>query len=214
MVKYGGSLSGEHGDGQARGEFLPAMFGPELMQAFREFKKLWDPANRMNPGKLIDAYKVDENLRLGPHYKPVTLQTRLALRTPTGEGFGRAAEQCIGMGKCRAKSGGTMCPSYRGTGEERYSTRGRARLLWEMLQGEVIEDGWRSEDVKEALEWCLACKGCRSDCPTHTDMAAYKAEFLSHYYEKKRRPAGVVISSFFLLGIVFCHRGDNTYKNI
>ena len=191
VVQYGGSLSGEHGDGQARAEFLPAMYGPELMQAFREFKRLWDPANRMNPGKLVDAYKVDENLRLGPQYKPVTLQTRFAFRTDVGEGFGRAAEQCVGMGKCRAKSGGTMCPSYRGTGEERYSTRGRARLLWEMLQGEVIKDGWQSEDVKEALDWCLSCKGCRSDCPTHTDMAAYKAEFLSHYYEKKIRPPAV-----------------------
>ena len=195
VVKYGGSLSGEHGDGQARAEFLPAMYGPELMQAFREFKKIWDPANRMNPGKLVnpegEVLRVDENLRLGPKYKPVTLRTRFAFRTPTGEGFGRAAEQCIGMGKCRARSGGTMCPSYRGTGEERYSTRGRARLLWEMLQGEVIAEGWQSDAVKEALDWCLACKGCRSDCPTHTDMAAYKAEFLSHYYEKKRRPAAV-----------------------
>ncbi len=188
VVKYGGSLSGEHGDGQARAEFLPAMYGPELMQAFREFKRIWDPQNRMNPGKLIDAYKVDENLRLGPQYKPVTLQTRFAFKSDVGDGFARAAEHCIGMGKCRAKAGGTMCPSYRATGEERYSTRGRSRLLWEMLQGEVITDGWQSEEVKEALDWCLACKGCRSDCPTHTDMAAYKAEFLSHYYEKKARP--------------------------
>ncbi len=193
VVKYGGSLSGEHGDGQARAEFLPAMYGPELMQAFREFKRIWDPLNRMNPGKLIDAYKVDENLRLGPQYKPVTLQTTLAFKSDVGDGFGRAAEHCIGMGKCRAKTGGTMCPSYRATGEERYSTRGRARLLWEMLQGEVITDGWRSEEVKEALDWCLACKGCRSDCPTHTDMAAYKAEFLSHYYEKKSRPLALQV---------------------
>jgi FAD/FMN-containing dehydrogenase/Fe-S oxidoreductase len=191
VVKYGGSLSGEHGDGQARAEFLPAMYGPELMQAFREFKRIWDPANRMNPGKLVDAYKVDENLRLGPQYKPVTVRTRLAFRTQTGDGFARAAEQCVGMGKCRSKAGGTMCPSYRATGEERYSTRGRARLLWEMLQGEVIREGWQSDEVKEALDWCLACKGCRSDCPTHTDMAAYKAEFLSHYYEAKRRPPAV-----------------------
>ncbi len=191
VVKYGGSLSGEHGDGQARAEFLPAMYGPDLMQAFREFKRIWDPGNRMNPGKLIDAYRVDENLRLGPQYKPVTLQTRLAFTSDVGDGFGRAAEHCIGMGKCRAKTGGTMCPSYRATGEERYSTRGRSRLLWEMLQGEVITDGWQNEDVKEALDWCLACKGCRSDCPTHTDMAAYKAEFLSHYYEGKARPLAV-----------------------
>jgi FAD/FMN-containing dehydrogenase/Fe-S oxidoreductase len=191
VVKYGGSLSGEHGDGQARAEFLPAMYGPELMQAFREFKCIWDPANRMNPGKLVDAYRVDENLRLGPQYKPVSVQTKLAFLSEVGDGFGRAAEHCVGMGKCRAKSGGTMCPSYRATGEERYSTRGRARLLWEMLQGELIKDGWQSEEVKEALDWCLACKGCRSDCPTHTDMASYKAEFLSHYYEKKMRPPAV-----------------------
>ena len=188
VVKYGGSLSGEHGDGQARAEFLPRMFGPELMQAFREFKAAWDPANRMNPGKLINAYPVDANLRQGPDYKPVTLQTRLAFLSEAGDGFVRATEHCIGMGKCRASSGGTMCPSYRATREERYSTRGRSRLLGEMLRGEVITDGWQSEDVKEALDWCLACKGCRSDCPTHTDMAAYKAEFLSHYYEKHARP--------------------------
>jgi Fe-S oxidoreductase len=195
VVKYGGSLSGEHGDGQARAEFLPAMYGPELMRAFSEFKRIWDPLNRMNPGKLVNAagevLRVDENLRLGPHYKPVTLQTRFAFRSEVGDGFARAAEHCVGMGKCRSKSGGTMCPSYRATGEERYSTRGRARLLWEMLQGEVITDGWRSEAVKEALDWCLACKGCRSDCPTHTDMAAYKAEFMSHYYEKRVRSPAV-----------------------
>ncbi|MEO8719003.1 MAG: FAD-linked oxidase C-terminal domain-containing protein, partial [Burkholderiales bacterium] len=195
VVKYGGSLSGEHGDGQARAEFLPAMYGPELMRAFREFKRIWDPLNRMNPGKLVNAVgevlRVDENLRLGPQYKPVTMQTRLAFRGEIGDGFGRAVERCIGMGKCRAKAGGTMCPSYRATGEERYSTRGRARLLWEMLQGEVVTDGWQSEEVKEALDWCLACKGCRSDCPTHTDMAAYKSEFLSHYYEKRMRPLAV-----------------------
>jgi FAD/FMN-containing dehydrogenase/Fe-S oxidoreductase len=188
VVKYGGSLSGEHGDGQARAEFLPRMFGPELMQAFREFKAAWDPANRMNPGKLINAYPVDAHLRLGPEYKPVALATRFAFQSPVGDGFVRATEHCIGMGKCRASSGGTMCPSYRATREERYSTRGRSRLLAEMLRGEVITEGWQSEEVKEALDWCLACKGCRSDCPTHTDMAAYKAEFLSHYYENHARP--------------------------
>jgi Fe-S oxidoreductase/FAD/FMN-containing dehydrogenase len=188
VVKYGGSLSGEHGDGQAKAEFLPLMFGPELMQAFREFKAAWDPAGRMNPGKLIDALPAHANLRFGPEYKPVHLDTRFAFNSEVGDGFVRATEHCIGMGKCRSASGGTMCPSYRATNEERYSTRGRARLLQEMLRGEVITEGWQSEDVKEALEWCLACKGCRSDCPTHTDMAAYKAEFLSHYYEKHARP--------------------------
>ena len=192
VVKYGGSLSGEHGDGQAKAEFLPAMYGEELMGAFREFKAIWDPQNRMNPGKLVSArgnvYAVDENLRQGPAYKPVTFATRLAFRSEVGDGFTRATEHCVGMGKCRAKSGGTMCPSYRATGEERYSTRGRARLLFEMLQGDVIKDGWQSDEVKEALDWCLACKGCKSDCPTHTDMATYKAEFLSHYYEQHARP--------------------------
>ncbi len=192
VVKYGGSLSGEHGDGQAKAEFLPAMYGPELMAALREFKAIWDPHDRMNPGKLVSArgtvYRADQNLRLGPEYRPVTLATRLAFKSEVGDGFTRATEHCIGMGKCRAASGGTMCPSYRATGEERYSTRGRARLLNEMLRGEVITDGWASEEVKEALEWCLACKGCRSDCPTHTDMASYKAEFLSHYYEHHARP--------------------------
>jgi FAD/FMN-containing dehydrogenase/Fe-S oxidoreductase len=192
VVKYGGSLSGEHGDGQAKAEFLPAMYGPELMEAMREFKAIWDPEDRMNPGKLVSARgevnRADQNLRLGPDYRPVTLATRFAFKTDVGDGFTRATEHCIGMGKCRAASGGTMCPSYRATGEERYSTRGRARLLNEMLRGEVITDGWQSEDVKEALEWCLACKGCRSDCPTHTDMASYKAEFLSHYYERRPRP--------------------------
>ncbi|HEU4923826.1 MAG TPA: FAD-binding and (Fe-S)-binding domain-containing protein, partial [Burkholderiales bacterium] len=188
VVKYGGSLSGEHGDGQAKGELLPIMFGPELMQVFREFKRAWDPQNRMNPGKLIDALPLDANLRLGPQYKPVSVKTKFSFLSPVGDGFVRAAEHCIGMGKCRARSGGTMCPSYRATHEERYSTRGRARLLAEMLRGEVITEGWASEEVKEALDWCLACKGCRSDCPTHTDMAAYKAEFLSHYYETHRRP--------------------------
>ena len=188
VVRYGGSLSGEHGDGQARAEFLPVMFGPELMQAFREFKAAWDPANRMNPGKLINAYPVDANLRLGPQYRPVSLQTRFAFASDVGDGFVRAVEHCVGLGRCRSALGGTMCPSYRATREERYSTRGRSRLLAEMLRGELIADGWQSEDVREALDWCLACKGCASDCPTHTDMAAYKAEFLSHYYEKHARP--------------------------
>ncbi|ACD21049.1 FAD-binding and (Fe-S)-binding domain-containing protein [Paraburkholderia phytofirmans] len=188
VVEFGGSLSGEHGDGQAKAEFLPIMYGPELMQAMEQFKAIWDPANRLNPGKVVHAYRADENLRMGPAYKPVTLQTRLTFASQEGEGFQREIERCIGMGKCRSLEGGTMCPSYRATREEKYSTRGRAHLFWEMLQGDVIADGWQSREVKEALDTCLACKGCKSDCPTHTDMASYKAEFLSHYYETNRRP--------------------------
>ena len=151
VVKYGGSLSGEHGDGHARAEFLPLMFGDELMQAFREFKALWDPGNRMNPGKIVDAFRVDEHLRLGPQYKPVTMTTKLAFSSPEGNGFTRAVARCVGMGKCRASKGGTMCPSYRGTREERYSTRGRARLLGEMLRGELITDGWHSGEVNASF---------------------------------------------------------------
>ncbi|MBN3786790.1 FAD-binding oxidoreductase [Burkholderia sp. Ac-20353] len=188
VVDFGGSLSGEHGDGQAKAEFLPIMYGPELMQAMAEFKAIWDPSNRLNPGKVINAYRADENLRLGPAYKPVTLQTKLTFASPEGDGMQRAIERCIGMGKCRSLDGGTMCPSYRATREEKFSTRGRAHLFWEMLQGDVIKDGWNSAEVKEALDACLGCKGCKSDCPTHTDMASYKSEFLSHYYETHRRP--------------------------
>jgi len=188
VVDFGGSLSGEHGDGQAKAEFLPIMYGPEIMQAMEEFKAIWDPANRLNPGKVVNAYRADENLRMGPAYKTVTLATKLTFESPEGDGMQRALERCIGMGKCRSLDGGTMCPSFRATREERFSTRGRAHLFWEMLQGEVIEDGWNSTEVKEALDTCLACKGCKSDCPTHTDMASYKAEFLSHYYENHRRP--------------------------
>lgn len=187
VVKFGGSLSGEHGDGQAKAEFLPIMYGEELMQAFREFKAIWDPSGMMNPGKLVDAYRADENLRMGPDYRPVQLSTVFSYAERDG-GFSRAVERCIGMGKCRAKEGGVMCPSYRATGDELHSTRGRSRLLFEMLRGEVIDDGWRSEAVKEALDSCLSCKGCRSDCPTHVDMATYKAEFLSGYYANRPRP--------------------------
>jgi len=188
VVKYGGSLSGEHGDGQAKAEFLPIMYGEELMQAFREFKAIWDPDNRMNPGKVIDPYRADENLKYGPDYKPARPATQFSFISQEGHGFNRAVERCVGMGKCRAHTGGVMCPSYRATREERYSTRGRARLLAEMLRGEIIHDGWRNEEVREALDLCLACKGCKSDCPTHTDMASYKAEFMHHHYLGRLRP--------------------------
>ena len=188
VVKYGGSLSGEHGDGQAKAEFLPIMYGEELMQAFREFKAIWDPDNRMNPGKVIDPYRADENLKYGPDYKPARPATQFSFISQEGHGFNRAVERCVGMGKCRAHAGGVMCPSYRATREERFSTRGRARLLAEMLRGEIIHDGWRNEEVREALDLCLACKGCKSDCPTHTDMASYKAEFMHHHYLGRLRP--------------------------
>jgi FAD/FMN-containing dehydrogenase/Fe-S oxidoreductase len=185
VVRYGGSLSGEHGDGQSRGELLPRMFGPELMEAFRQFKALWDPGNKMNPGKLVSPYRLDEHLRVAA-YHPPDVSTHFAY---LAEGsFADAAMRCVGVGKCRKTDGGAMCPSYMGTGEETHATRGRARLLFEMMQGEVITDGFRSDAVREALDLCLSCKSCKTECPVGVDMATYKAEFLAHYYEGRRRP--------------------------
>ncbi|HET7104442.1 MAG TPA: FAD-binding and (Fe-S)-binding domain-containing protein [Terracidiphilus sp.] len=195
VVDAGGSLSGEHGDGQARAALLPRMFGPELMQAFQEFKALWDPDNRMNPGKLVDAVRVYdpvENLRhlAAP---PAGAQTHEALEThfvfaADGGSLERAAERCVGVGACRKAEGGVMCPSYRATGQEQHSTRGRARLLWEMLAGALREEGFRSEAVREAMDLCLSCKACKSECPTQVDMAAYKAEFLAQHFKGRLRP--------------------------
>ncbi len=187
VTSYGGSLSGEHGDGQARGSLLPIMFGDEIMRAFRDFKSTWDPLGRMNPGKVIDAYPVDENLRWGTHYQPWEPTTHFSFREDRGS-FAYAANRCVGTGKCRKHDSGTMCPSYMATRDEKHSTRGRARLLFEMLEGNPLRHGWRDEAVKEALDLCLACKGCRGECPVNVDMATYKAEFLAHYYQARRRP--------------------------
>lgn len=185
VVSYGGSLSGEHGDGQARGELLERMYGPELIEAFREFKRIWDPQWKMNPGKVIDPYRLDENLRL-IQYHPLPVETTFQFPDDK-RNFSRVAYRCVGVGKCRSDSG-TMCPSYMVTHEEKHSTRGRARLLFEMMNGEVITDGWQSEEVHESLDLCLACKGCKGDCPVNVDMATYKSEFLSHYFAKGAHP--------------------------
>jgi len=187
VITYGGSLSGEHGDGQSRAELLPKMFGPELVQAFREFKGLWDPDWKMNPGKIVEPYKLDENLRLGADYKPWKPQTHFQFPEDQGS-LANATLRCVGVGKCRHDEGGVMCPSFRVTREEEHSTRGRAHLLWEMTKGDVIQDGWRDQQVKDSLDLCLACKGCKSDCPVGVDVATYKSEFLAHYYEGRRRP--------------------------
>ena len=191
-VKYGGSLSGEHGDGQARGEFLHKMFGEKLVEAFREFKSIWDPDWKMNPGKVIEPYRMDENLRLGATYDPWEPETHFKFPEDHGS-FAHATLRCVGIGKCRRKDGenaedDTMCPSFMVTHEERHTTRGRTHHLWEMLNGNVIASGWRDENVKEALDLCLACKGCKGDCPVNVDMATYKAEFLSHYWQGRLRP--------------------------
>jgi Fe-S oxidoreductase len=186
VVGLGGTLSGEHGDGQARGELLVKMYGPELMEAFREFKRIWDPQWKMNPGKKIDAYKLDENLRLGADYNPPKIKTNFSFPAEHGD-FSEAASRCVGVSKCRKDEKGTMCPSYMATREEMHSTRGRARLLFEMLQGDPLKEGWRSQPVHDALDLCLACKACKTECPLNVDMATYKAEFLSHYYEGRMR---------------------------
>jgi Fe-S oxidoreductase len=196
VLSFGGSLSGEHGDGQSRAELLPKMFGPELIQAFREFKAIWDPEGKMNPGKVVDPYRADENLRLGADYRPPQPATHFQF--PVDGGFTRAMLRCVGVGECRREHGGTMCPSYRVTREEMHSTRGRARLLFEMLEGAPLTGGWRDPHVKEALDLCLACKGCKSDCPVNVDMASYKAEFLSHYYARRLRPVAA-----YSMGLIY-----------
>src|SRR6266404_3292041 len=187
VISYGGSLSGEHGDGQSRGALLPKMFGPELMRAFTEFKSIWDPGNKMNPHKVVSPYLPTENLRLGVDYKPLLPKTHFAFPGDNGS-LPQATLRCIGLGACRKQDGGAMCPSYMVTLEEEHSTRGRAHLLFEMLQGEVIREGWQDEHVKKALDLCLSCKACKSECPANVDLATYRAEFLSHYYENKARP--------------------------
>ncbi|MFF3322946.1 FAD-binding and (Fe-S)-binding domain-containing protein [Streptomyces sp. NPDC002889] len=191
VVAHGGSLSGEHGDGQARAELLPRMYGDELVALFGRFKDLWDPAGIMNPGILVRPDPLDANLRFEVLPK---LPVDVAFGYPhDGGDFAGAVRRCVGVAKCRtdtaASGGGVMCPSYRATGEEQHSTRGRARLLHEMLAGEIVTDGWRSTEVRDALDLCLSCKGCRSDCPVGVDMATYKAEFLHHHYAGRRRPA-------------------------
>ena len=157
VLSFGGSLSGEHGDGQSRGELLPKMFGPALMGAFEEFKSIWDPDWKMNPGKIVRPYRVDENLRLGTDYRPPSMPTHFNFPQDNFS-FARASIRCVGVGECRREQGGTMCPSYRVTREEMHSTRGRAHLLFELLEGDPLTGGWRDEHVKESLDLCLACR--------------------------------------------------------
>lgn len=187
VVAYGGSLSGEHGDGQQRSDLLDVMFGKELVGAFAEFKAIWDPDGRMNPGRIVEPASRLADLRIGPENPRIDPPVHFAYEEDGGS-FRHATHRCVGVGECRKQSGGTMCPSYRATRDEEHVTRGRAHLLFEMLRGDVIADGWKSDEVHDALELCLACKGCTAECPVNVDMPTYKAEFLAHYHESRRRP--------------------------
>ena len=190
VAAHGGSLSGEHGDGQARAELLPRMYGAEMVTLFERAKGVWDPDDLLNPGMLVRPAPLDSNLRFSVlPSKPVDV----VFGYPSDGGdFAAAVRRCVGVAKCRTtevNGSAVMCPSFRATGEEAHSTRGRARLLHEMLAGELVTDGWQSTEVRDALDLCLSCKGCRTDCPVGVDMATYKAEFLHHHYEGRRRPA-------------------------
>ncbi|WP_430782769.1 FAD-binding and (Fe-S)-binding domain-containing protein [Actinoplanes sp. G11-F43] len=188
VVSYGGSLSGEHGDGRARSEMLSRMYSPEAMDLFRRIKGVFDPRNLLNPGNLVDPDPVDANIRVSQGRK-VTVPLALAYHADGGD-FNQAVHRCTGVGKCRVDTrvlGGVMCPSFLATKDEKDSTRGRARVLQEMMDGDLVPD-WRSPAVHDALDLCLSCKGCASDCPTGIDMAAYKSEVIHQSYKGRVRP--------------------------
>ncbi|GAB2816724.1 FAD-binding and (Fe-S)-binding domain-containing protein [Lentzea nigeriaca] len=186
VVRHGGTLSGEHGDGRARSELLEVMYSPAVIGAFEAFKRTFDPDGLLNPGVIVAPAAVDTDLALDiPRPQG---RTTLFTFPHDQDGFAGAVRRCVGVGRCRSNSGGVMCPSYRATGEENHSTRGRARMLQEMLRGDVVRDGWRSTEVKDALDLCLSCKACSTDCPTGVDMATYKAEFLHQHYRGRIRP--------------------------
>lgn len=190
VAGYGGSLSGEHGDGRARGELLPLMYSPDALALLKAVKHTFDPDNLLNPGVVVDPAPLDADLRI-PAAPVLRRDLALAYRHDGGD-FTQAVHRCTGVGKCRADNTGigeVMCPSYQATREEKDSTRGRARVLQEMINGTDVRGGWRSPEVHEALDLCLSCKGCASDCPTGVDMAAYKAEVLHQSYRGRIRPA-------------------------
>ena len=192
VANLGGSLSGEHGDGLARSELLPMMFRPELIGAFRDFKRIFDPDSMMNPGVIVDPHPLDSHLKLGANYRPREIATHFNFSAEGG--LAGAALKCVGIGKCRKTEAGTMCPSYMATREEIHSTRGRARILFEALTTDLLPGGFADPALRDALELCLSCKGCRSECPSSVDMAAYRAEFFFNYYQRHRRPLS---SAFF-----------------
>ncbi len=187
VVAHGGTLSGEHGDGRARSELLPRMFSPELIRTFGIWKAIWDEAGLLNPGIVVDPLPFTADLR-SPRPTLISLDPAFAHAADGGD-LRQAVERCIGVGRCVSRQGAAlMCPSYRATGEERHSTRGRSRLLQEMIAGSLADEGWRSTEVRDALDLCLSCRACATECPTGVDMATYKSEFLDHHYRGLRRP--------------------------
>ena len=186
VLEFGGAFSGEHGDGLARSHFNEKLFGPELYGAFRQVKQAFDPKNLMNPGKIVDAPPMTESLRTGPSYK--TWQPETILDFGNQGGFAAAVEMCSGMGVCRKKLGGTMCPSYMATLEEEHSTRGRANALRAVLSGKVPKEDFAGRRLYDVLDLCLECKACKAECPSNVDMAKLKYEFLFHYYRVNGLP--------------------------
>src|SRR2546426_1876736 len=186
VLEFGGTISSEHGDGRARSPFLERMYGPTLMQAFRRLKKAFDPENRMNPGNIVDSPGIIENLRYGVSYK--TWEPKTLLDFSGQGGFAAAVEMCNGVGVCRKKLEGTMCPSYMATKDEEHSTRGRANALRAVLSGRLPASEFTGKRLYEVMDLCLECKGCKAECPANVDMAKLKYEFLYHYYQANGLP--------------------------
>jgi len=189
IAAHGGSLSGEHGDGRARGELLPYMYSPRAIELFSAFKAIFDPEGVLNPDLIVQPAPLDADLRR-PAARQLLRATGMAFAHDAGD-LTRAAHRCVGVGKCRVDTSvadGFMCPSFRATRDEKDSTRGRARVLQEMMNGELVRDGWRSREVHEALDLCLSCKACSSDCPAGVDIAAFKSEVLHRSYAGRLRP--------------------------
>ena len=186
IARYGGSVSGEHGDGRARSELLRRIYSREALEAFRTFKNILDPGRIFNPGVLVDPEAVDDRVRPGPGQRTFELLPVQALSRDGGS-LVNAVNRCVGVGACRSDEG-AMCPSFQATGDEVDSTRGRARVLSEMFRGESLPQAYRSTEVKDALDLCLSCKACASECPVNVDMATYKSEFLHKFYQRRIRP--------------------------
>ena len=186
VVEFGGTISSEHGDGRARSPFLERMYGPRITQAFRELKHAFDPENRMNPGNIVASPAITEHLRYGTAYK--TWEPKTLLDFSSQGGFAASVEMCNGVGVCRKKLEGTMCPSYMATKDEEHSTRGRANALRAVLSGRLPHSEFTGKRLYEVMDLCLECKGCKAECPSNVDMAKLKYEFLHHYYQENGLP--------------------------